>query len=165
MTTSTATRPTAPALPLILSSKRVFVTTFATLLPLNLILLVVAFSFGYTTGLEGEFGFSWDGVGTTISTMFGSFGSFVMLLAVLALLAVIFRMTNKLASKRSWLPGALVLTALAVGAVPFIFGWISLKEINLGGLVPFLGVVIFTAVTSAVITLALRYTKRKTPNN
>jgi len=164
-TTSARTVSNAPALPLVLSTKRVLITSFLALLPLNLVLLVFVFSIGVTTGFNGVFGFSWTDVGTTINAMFGSFGNFITLVGALALLAFIYWISNKLSRKYGWLPGVLVLVALALGAVAFWSGWINPEEINLFGLVPFVGVILFTALQAAVITLALRYIKRKTPSN
>lgn len=165
--TTTSARPVhnAPAVPLVLSTKRVLITTFLVLLPLNLVLLVFAFSIGVTTGFNGEFGFSWNDVGTTINAMFGSFGNFITLIGALALLAFIYWISNKLSRKYGWLPGVLVLAALALGVVVYWSGWINLEDINVFGLVPFLFVILFTALQAAVITLALRYIKWKTPSN
>lgn len=138
----------------------VFVWTFAIEFVFNLLLVVVVYSIGFTTGYVGTPNFNLDQIGKTIgetiSTLFGGAASFLALIGGIAIFVCTLWGVYEL-SKRA--KHALVVLAFVVGVVAG--GWLIWRVVeweNVGiGFTPILAILAFTVFETITTALIVRY--------
>ncbi len=161
MSTPTVTTKTTimPKMPLVLKRTRIFLSSFIVGLVFNIALIILVYTFGVSTGYEGEPSFSWDQLGNSMGFLFGGLPSLLGFIGGLAIFAVTLKLVDWLSKNghHKWL-----LFAFIVG---FVLGGIVLWPLisalgSVFGVLPFVGLIAFTAL-EAFITLLSTLPSRK----
>lgn len=157
--TGTATMPVPPKV-LVLKRVNIFVGAFFVLLLSNLFLTVGIFTFGVSSGNEGQASFSWVRLGETISFLFGSLGSFLALIGLIAIIGVVLWLVKRVgdAGHGGWSAAIFVVGIIAAVALwPFIAS--GLGSVGFG-IIPLLIFVAFTALVAFLIALVVPVTTK-----
>jgi len=153
VTTTTVQTPPVPKLH-VLKRVNIFGGSFLVGLVSNLILIVAIFTLGVSTGLEGQLSFSWAEFGNSIAFLFGGFASLLWLIGGIAVLMATLWAVHRLSSRghHNWVVAAF-LAGLIVG------GFILWRLVDWGsfgfGIVPFLGLLAYTAFWAAVAAFVI----------
>lgn len=155
VTTVTQILPAVPN-PVVVRKLRLFLTTFGVLIVAFLAFFVFVYSFGVSTGFEGQMSFSWDQLGATLGFLFGGVVPALAMIGGMAVVVALFWVVDWL--HRTGRRKRLLLT-FALGIIALGFAITPLTQVdwaNIGfGILPFLVLVAFTALVSGVIVVAL----------
>lgn len=143
---------------------RIFWASFGVSLVVNALFILAifaAYNQGVEMGYEGEARFGWDKVSPSFGLLFGGVGSLVVTLVILALVAAALLAVHRL-SARGHHTMVVVVVVLAL-----VVGWLFFDRL-LGsmaafkyGFVPFLALVVVTALEAATIVILTTLSRKR----
>lgn len=144
-------------------STRVFVSTFIVGLVFNIALITLVYTFGVSTGYEGEPSFSWDQLGNSMGLLFGGIPSLLGFVGGLAIVIAILWLVSWLSENGhpNWVRVAFVSTFVLGGIILWpLFGTLG----SVLGVFPFLGLIALSALEALIIMLFIPSRKRGITN-